>query len=210
EAFVHTFRSVLGFYCADPESALPAARRALSIAQEYDYPLWRAAGITLENWALARQGQADAHEAIEQQVEAMRHIMDGVNTIFQLILLDALQTSDTAPEQRLAVADEALAGCRKRGDLAFEPTIRRLRAVALLTKSDGQDEEGWEELERARRIAHEQGNPNIERQTLLDYARFATDPQVQSWAERELLRINHCIIPRPHPDERRQRDPRLA
>ncbi|WP_018938724.1 MULTISPECIES: AAA family ATPase [unclassified Thioalkalivibrio] len=210
EAFVYAFRSVLGFYSSDPESALPAARHALSIAREYDYPLWRAAGITLESWALARQGQADAYQAIEQQVEAMRHIMDGVNTIFQLILLDALETSDIAAEQRLAIADEALTGCRKRGDLAFEPAIRRLRAVALLASSKGKADDGWQDLESARSIAHEQGNPNIERQALLDYARFASDPQVQSWAERELLRINHCIIPRPHPDEPRQRDPRLA
>ncbi|WP_018875736.1 AAA family ATPase [Thioalkalivibrio sp. ALE31] len=210
EAFVQAFRAVLGFYSGDPDSTLPAARRTLAIAHDYDYPLWRAAGITLESWALARQGQGDACQAIKQQVEAMRHIMDGVNTIFQYILLDALQASGAAADQRLSVADDALAGCRKRGDLAFEAPVRRLRAVALLDQSQGRDEEGWHELERARRIAHEQGNPNIERQALLDHARYATDPQVQSWAERELLRINHCIIPRPHPDEPRQRDPRLA
>ncbi len=212
EAFVHSFRAALGFYGNDPDSALPAARRALAIAREYDYPLWRAAGITLESWALTRQGQATAHEVIEQQVDAMSHIMDGVNTIFQLILLDALQAADAPAQRRLEVADEALASCRTRGDLGFEAAIRRLRANALLSLGQGKEAEGWEELECARRTAHEQGNPNIERLALLDYARLAEKEEVQTWAERELLRINHCIIPRPHPDEDepRQRDPRLA
>ncbi|WP_026279825.1 AAA family ATPase [Thioalkalivibrio sp. ALJ16] len=210
EAFAYAFRAVLAFYSGDAESALPPARRALAIAREYDYPLWRAAGVTLESWALARQGQPDAFRVIEEQVEAMRHIMDGVNTIFQLILLDALQASHVDPARRLAVADEALAGCHQRGDFCFEAAIHRLRAVALLAADNGRKEEGWQALEQARKVAHQQGNPNIERQALLDYARLATDAQVQSWAERELLRINHCIIPRPHPDEPRQHGPRLA
>ncbi|WP_026340763.1 AAA family ATPase [Thioalkalivibrio sp. ALJT] len=210
EAFMNSFQAVLAFYAGDAEGALPAARRALALAREYDYPLWRAAGITLESWALARLGQSDPIPVIEEQIEAIRQIMDGVSTLFQLLLLDALQACDTDPTRRLELADAALAGCKQYGDACFEPALRRLRATALFAAGDECMDAGWQELERARDIAHQQGNPNIERQALLDYGRLATDARIRSWAERELQRVNHCIIPRPHPDEPRQHDPRLA
>lgn len=211
EAFVYAFRAALGFFADDPDEALVAARRALAIADAYDYPLWRASGLALQHWALARQGDASAVGPLREQADALRHIMDGVSTIFQLFLLDALHATGAEPSERLEIATDTLTNCLKRGDHGFEPAIRRLRAHALLERSDGADNEGWQELERARRLAHTHGNPNIERLTLLDYARFARDDIWQQWSERELLRINHCIIPRQQASEDTLRhNPRLA
>jgi len=211
EAFVYAFRAALGFFADDPDEAMTSARRALAIAEDYDYPLWRASGLALQHWALARQGETSAVAPLREQADALRHIMDGVSTIFQLFLLDALHATGAKPSERLEIATDALANCLKRGDHGFEPAIRRLRAHALLEHSDGTDNEGWQELERARRLAHDHGNPNIERLTLLDYARFARDDVWRQWSERELLRINHCIIPRRHPSEQAlQQNPRLA
>lgn len=211
EAFVYAFRAALGFFADDPDEALTSAHRALAIADAYDYPLWRASGLALQHWALARQGDTSAVAPLREQAEALRHIMDGVSTIFQLFLLDALHATGVEPSERLEIATEALRNCLNRGDHGFEPAIRRLRAHALLECSDSIDDEGWQELERARRLAHDHGNPNIERLTLLDYARFARDDVWRQWSERELLRINHCIIPRRYaPEERLQPNPRLA
>ncbi|WP_018861777.1 MULTISPECIES: AAA family ATPase [unclassified Thioalkalivibrio] len=211
EAFVYAFRAALGFFADDPDEALISARRTLAIAEAYDYPLWRASGLALQHWAQARQGDASAVAPLREQAEALRHIMDGVSTIFQLFVLDALHATEADPSDRLEIATETLQNCLKRGDHGFEPSTRRLRAHALLERSDGTDSEGWQELERARRLAHDHGNPNIERLTLLDYARFTRDDVWRQWSEREIQRINRCIIPRrPTPEERLQQNPRLA
>ena len=195
EALAATIRALLAFFGDAPGEALPAARRARLIADTGGYPLWRATGIALEHWALVREGDASALEPVRTQAASIGGLMRGLQPIFQLVLLDALGTVAEAPEQRLALADKALAGCQSQAGAGLAPAVRRLRAQALLERSDGADPEGWEELERARREAHAQGNPNIERLALLEHARFAGTSARQQ-AEHELQRIDQCIIPR--------------
>lgn len=196
EALAATFRAALAFFGDAPHEALPAARRARTIADAGDYPLWRAAAIALEYWALIRQGDTAALEPVRTQAAAIAGLVDALQPTLQLVLLDALRAAAEAPEQRLAVADKALATCQSQGAVGFAPAIRRLHAEALLERSNGADPQAWEELEHARREAHAQGNPNIERLVLLDLVRFA-DESTRQRAEDELQRINRCIIPRP-------------
>ena len=194
EALATTFRAILAFLADEPKEVLPAARRARSIADTGDYPLWRAASMTLEHWALTRQGDRDALEPVRTQAVTTGELMSGLQPLFQLVLLDALRARGEAPEPRLAVADKALAAAEAQGGSGFAPALRRQRAEALLERSNGRDPEGWKELERARQQAHAQGNPNVERQVCLDHTRFGGTGRVQ--AEDELRRIDRCIIPR--------------
>ena len=197
EAFVHTFRATLAFFSDDPVGALPAAHRTLAIAREYDYPLWRVAGTTIESWAQTRDGARDATGLLREQVEAMRHIMDGVSTIFLWILLDALRITRADPAERVQTAEQALASCAQRGDHCFRPALMRLHAEALLQQGQGQAAEAWQELDAALRLARDQGNPNIEGEILRDYTRFSQDPAWQHWSTQEQARADHRITPRP-------------
>lgn len=198
QAFVYSYRSALGFFADRPQEALAASRKAYDIAEAYDYPLWLTGAIAVSGWARARLGDPQAVEVLREQVEAMRGVMDGVSTLFRLFLLDALRFSDRDdPHERMAVADAALQSCLQRGDRCFQPTIRHQRARSLLEISTGRDPEGWQEMERARAEARRQGNPNVERQVLLDIRRHASDPRWQHWAGRELRRVDQCIIGHP-------------
>ncbi|WP_019021086.1 AAA family ATPase [Thioalkalivibrio sp. ALE23] len=197
QAFVYSFRSALGFFADRPHETLAASRKAHDIAEAYDYPLWRTGAVAVSAWARTRLGDDQAVDIIREQVEIMRSVMDGVSTLFRLFLLDAIRRGAPDPQECLAIADAALDNSLQRGDRCFQPTIRLQRARSLLELAHGADPEGWQELERARADAREQGNPNVERLVLLEVERHARDPDWRQWVARSLRQVDQCIIGNP-------------
>ncbi len=83
----------------------------LELTQQQDLALWRAAGLMLKGWSLARRGDPSGIPCIHQGLERVRHAMGGIEGLFHVTLADAHaalgdhDAQQQAVQHALAIAD---------------------------------------------------------------------------------------------------------
>ena len=104
------------------------AAALVALSAEHGFPLWQAAGVAFDGWALAEEGRAaEGIARIEDGLQAWRATGAGLNVPYFLALLGTTRgaAGDGAEGQRLLV--EAMDAGRASGERWFEAELHRLK-----------------------------------------------------------------------------------
>jgi adenylate cyclase len=106
------------------------------IVRQHDLPVFRAFGVLFEGWAKADAGApAEGLEGMRRAVGLMRdqsaEFFDGLSKI----VLAEVEARAGDVDRAVAVLDEALATCDRKGFRAFEAELHRVRGEMLLKQS---------------------------------------------------------------------------
>jgi DNA-binding winged helix-turn-helix (wHTH) protein len=153
------------------EEAGRLATRALELAEDYGFPLWRGAALVIRGRALVEQGEAARGlEATNGGVELLQvnRLRLGLPMLLSLLAGACLQVGEV--EQGLAATERALGQIRETSGGLFEAEIWRLRGELLRRRWSAQGggrSDGAREAEecfaKARNIARAQGALMLER-----------------------------------------------
>jgi DNA-binding winged helix-turn-helix (wHTH) protein/tetratricopeptide (TPR) repeat protein len=166
-----TFHAIVRVLDEHWEEAGRLAARALELAEDYGFPLWRGAALVPRGRALVEQGEAARGLAeINGGLELLQvsRLRLGLPMLLSLLAGACLQVGEV--EQGLAATDRALSQLRETSGGLFEAEIWRLRGELLRrggsVPGSGRSErvrEAEECFAKARNIARAQGALMLER-----------------------------------------------
>jgi predicted ATPase len=135
----------VGFFHLWPrewDRAHERAQAALAVAQEHDYPIWRAAALVLQGMALAGLGRADDGLARAERGVALYERLKAPPVFWPLILYVRAGTLALAgrPAEGLAPLDQALGMA---GEGLLYPELALLKGDLLLAGPDPAGAERW-------------------------------------------------------------------
>jgi DNA-binding winged helix-turn-helix (wHTH) protein len=126
--------ALLHMFCRDRVEALSFSDRALALATEHGFPLWRSEAMAVRGWAQIESGRTA--EAIEQIREAIAlHTASGTKLAkpMMLGLFAAACLRAGRLEDGLAALEEALDLARTSLDRFYLPELWRLKGELLIT-----------------------------------------------------------------------------
>ena len=143
------------------------------IVREHDLPVFRAFGILFEGWAAADAGAlAEGLEGMRRGVGILRdqsaEFFDGLTKI----ALAEAEAHAGDVDRALAVLDEALATCDRKGFRAFEAELHRVRGEMLLKRDPASPAPAEDEYQTAIAVAGQQGARSFELRAALSLAKL--------------------------------------
>ncbi|HEY3718546.1 MAG TPA: AAA family ATPase, partial [Roseiarcus sp.] len=163
------FELMRGDHPRAAQNAVDLAR----LARDRDLNLWRAFGVFLEGWAMAKGG------TLGQGLEDMRRGADLLREqnvlLFDGLLKIALAEAETGagdPEHAIVILDEALATADRTGYRAFEAELHRVRGEILLERDQTNPAPAEEALRTAIDVARRQSARSFELRAALSLAKL--------------------------------------
>jgi tetratricopeptide (TPR) repeat protein len=137
------------------------AERAIELADQFGFVLWRGLGLVIRGRARVEEGEGNTALAeIREGLEAWRAAGHRLgSSLCQALLAGACLRLDLLDEG-LEAADVGLAHCRDTGERLLEAELWRLRGELLRRRQDPEAEACFE---KARAVAHAQGAHTLER-----------------------------------------------
>ncbi len=126
-----TFVTVLQRMLRRPAETLTYAEETIALAEEHDFPLWKAGATLKQGWAMVRQGDGKGIERMRESVESVASLMSGITLIFLETLADSLLDIG-AHEDALATIAEGWDFVTELGDHHVEAELHRLKGECLL------------------------------------------------------------------------------
>jgi class 3 adenylate cyclase/predicted ATPase len=119
--------------CSDPGGVLERAEELSALATEQGFPLWRGAAMTLEGWALAREGRTE--QGIEKIGQGIAAYCATEAELWRPLFL-GLSAEAHALEGRQAEArqllTEAVDRAERTGERWFEAELHRLEGAVMI------------------------------------------------------------------------------
>jgi tetratricopeptide (TPR) repeat protein len=157
-----TFGATVLLLEEDWTEAARLAGRAIALADDYGFALWRGAALVIRGRALVEAGDRDRGLAEIREGLGVRRLAGlRLGTSLRLALLAGACLRLDRPAEGLTAADAGLAHCRDTGERVLEAELWRLRGELLQRRaSDGargriSDAEAC--FEKARAVARAQG-----------------------------------------------------
>ncbi len=133
-ANVHS--ALLHMYCRDGDEALRFSDRAIALATEHGFPLWRSEALAVRGWVQMDSGQIPA--GVEQVREAVSfHTASGTKLVKSIMLALVAEGCLRAGhlEDGLAAVEEGLKLAQTTLDRSHLPELWRLKGELLLSKN---------------------------------------------------------------------------
>jgi predicted ATPase len=157
----------------DREAAYAAAHRAVTLADKFGLPPWRASSLILVGWATANGGAAtDAVRLIEAEIA--NATAAGPLPQYYLGLAAEVLLVAGRPADALRHLDRAIAGIDEAGIGIYLPEIYRLRGACLLALDRHNKDEARASFATAADIARCQGAVIFERRAGASLSELAT------------------------------------
>jgi tetratricopeptide (TPR) repeat protein len=146
----------------DREATYALADRAVTVAERFGLPPWRASSIILRAWASATAGDiAEAERQIDAEIG--KATAGGPLPQYYMGLAAEVLLSAGRPDDGLVHLDRAIAGVEEDGIGFYLPEIHRLRGACLLAQSRDNKADARSAFVTALDIARRQGAMIFER-----------------------------------------------
>jgi predicted ATPase len=156
------------------EATLEQAEAVIALSHEQGFALYKACGITLRSWALAKQGRQEEGIAhIRQGLSAALTTGQGLARSFFLALLAEVCGEAGQPEEGLTALIEAFDQSKTQEPL-YEAELYRLKGELLLMQDDLSAAQAESCFQRASEVARQQSAKSWELRATTSLARLLT------------------------------------
>ena len=172
-AYSATHAAMFALMSGDRKRAQTNVSELAHIVREHDLPVFRVFGVLFEGWAAADVGALA--EGLEGMRRAVGLLRDQSAEFFDGLIKIALAEAEARAgdvDRALAVLDEALAICDRKGFRAFEAELHRVRGEMLLKYDPADPAPAVEALGAAITVAKRQGARSFELRAALSLAKL--------------------------------------
>ncbi len=175
----------------EPEIVHERAERVIALSNEHGFVRWLQAGLILQGWALAVQGQAEAGMAqISQSLTMFQSMGWNVGMPHVLAILAEAHHHGGQLQVGLQVLDEALSIVQHTQECCYEAELHRLRGELLRDQYGDDLERAYQEAEicfqQALEIARRQLANSLELRAAMSLGRLWHQQGKQTEAHRLL------------------------
>ena len=173
-AYALTTAAQLNQLLRDETATRNHAEAVMAIAVEGGFPVWRAWGLTLQGWALAKRSSTE-DDGIGQIREGLAGLLATGTQICRThdltLLADAYERAGRSDEG-LTCVTEAMTVVEKNGERWFEAELNRLKGELLLKQHESHAAEARGCFELAIDIARKQDAKSLELRATMSLARL--------------------------------------
>jgi predicted ATPase len=174
-ALAHHYAAFLGQYRRDGPMVQRSAEATLAVATEHAFSFWRAAGLIMHGWALAKQGAGTSGIAqLRQGLDAYQATGGGIYRTYFLALLAQALGWEGQFEEGLGVLSEALALTHGTGEAFHGAELHRLQGEFLLRQEgvEGAYREAEACFQQALTVARQQQARSLELRAAMSLTRL--------------------------------------
>jgi tetratricopeptide (TPR) repeat protein len=200
QALAHPFTLAYAYYAAaessflrrDIQEILEQSKAALVLSHEHDFQVWVAAGLVIQGWAFAMQGQTD--EGLRQICDVLishQEVIHEANRLTAFVMLADVCGLAGKARDGLQTLDESLALVGKTGGRLWEAELYRLQGVLLLSQDTSQQKTAEAEtcFQKAMAIAQNQSAKSWELRAATSLARLQKQQGKQDEARKLLAEV---------------------
>jgi predicted ATPase len=175
EAYLASHAAALYYLVRDDRSCREHAERAIAVSERYGFPTWLAVGAMYRGWARGVQGEAEAGlNDIQSHLGIFGPIGLSLYGPTRLEILSQAQELCGDMQGASASVAEALECAERTGELWYQAELERRRGE-LLIRLEQPRESVEASLQRALKLAQQQGNRLFELRTAVTLVRWQLD-----------------------------------